>query len=69
MKQLGVQFSSKQHLQIDDVVSLTGLSKAKVSRAAMQIGLSAIRNHGEGDEQSGFSVSELVVINELKSLN
>ena len=67
MKQLPVRFSHKQSFQIDDLSEKTGIDKSQVARAAMQIGLAAIRSHEESKSQ--LSQSEFVVINNLKALN
>lgn len=67
MKQLPVRFANKQSLQIDDLAEKTGVDKSQVARAAMQIGLAAIRSHDENESQ--LSKSEFVVVNNLKALN
>lgn len=61
MKQLGVKFSDKQVLQIDDLAKASGFVKSRIARAAMQIGLKAIREADKRDE--------MIAINDLKALN
>ena len=61
MKQLGVKFSDKQALQIDDISKASGFGKSRIARAAMQIGLKAIRESEKRDE--------LIAINDLKAVN
>lgn len=61
MKQLGIKFSDKQALQIDDLSKASGFVKSRVARAAMQIGLKAIREAGNREE--------LIAINDLKAIN
>lgn len=61
MKQLAVKFSDKQALQIDDIAKASGFGKSRIARAAMQIGLQAIREAEKRDE--------LIAINDLKALN
>lgn len=65
MKQLPVRFSHKQTFQIDDLAEKTGVDKSQVARAAMQIGLKAIRDH----ESDQLNQAEFVAINNLKALN
>jgi hypothetical protein len=69
MKQLSVRFAQKQSLQIDDLSDKTGIDKSQIARAAMQIGLHAIRTHNDDVERSGFTMEEFIVINNLKALN
>lgn len=64
MKQIGVQFSDKQVLQIDDLAAASGFGKSRVARAAMQIGLAAIR-----DAETSTRRDEVIAINDLKALN
>jgi len=61
MARIGVEFSDKQVLQIDDIVKASGFGKSRVARAAMQIGLKAIREAEKRDE--------MIAINDLKALN
>lgn len=67
MKILGLQFTDKQDLQLSDIAESTGFSRAKVARAAMQIGLQMIKSHSEDVCNSGFSREEYIAINELKA--
>ena len=67
MKQLPVRFSAKQTLQIDGLAEVTSVDKSQIARAAMQIGLAAIREYDENNSQ--LSRSEFVVVNNLKALN
>jgi hypothetical protein len=62
MKQIGVQFGDKQVLQIKDLAEASGFASSRVARAAMQIGLKAIRDsEGERDK--------LIALNDLKAIN
>ena len=62
MKQIGVQFGDKQVLQIKDLAEASGFASSRVARAAMQIGLKAIRDsEGERDQ--------LIALNDLKAIN
>ena len=70
MKKLDVLFSDKVNLQIDDIKNSieTNISKSVIARAAMQIGLRNIKEHGNIDE-SYHTVDEWIVINNLKAKN
>lgn len=64
MKQIGVQFGDKQVFQIDDLAVTSGFGKSRVARAAMQIGLAALREAG-----SAVKRDEMIAINDLKAVN
>ena len=64
MKIIGVQFSEVQVLKIDDVVGSTGISKGKVARAAMHLGMQKILSLADVDINKA---KELVLINDAKS--
>jgi hypothetical protein len=61
MKALSVHFPEKQHLQVSCIVEKTKLTQSQVSRAALQIGLKALR---ESDD-----VISDVLINDAKAKN
>ena len=62
MARIGVEFGDKQVLQIDDLAKASGFGKSRVARAAMQIGLKAIREAGDKRD-------ETIALNDLKALN
>ena len=62
MARIGVEFGSKQVLQIDDLAKASGFGKSRVARAAMQIGLKAIREAGDKRDAT-------IALNDLKALN
>ena len=62
MKQIGVQFGDKQVLQIKDLAEASGFASSRVARAAMQIGLKAIREAGDKRDAT-------IALNDLKALN
>lgn len=64
MKQIGVQFGDKQVLQIEDLATSSGFGKSRIARAAMQIGLAAIR-----DAATETRRDEVIAINDLKAVN
>ena len=64
MKIIGVQFSEVQVLKIDDVVGSTGISKGKVARAAMRLGMQQILALAARDVDKA---KELILINDAKS--
>ena len=64
MKQIGVQFGDKQVLQIEDLAASSGFGKSRIARAAMQIGLAAIR-----DAATDTRRDEVIAINDLKAVN
>lgn len=64
MARIGVEFSEKQVLQIDDLATASGFGKSRIARAAMQIGLKAIR-----EAESNGKRDEVIAINDLKALN
>lgn len=71
MKPLNVRFSEKVELSISDVNELTEdkKSQSKIARAAMQIGLDALRNYGESQESSFYTLDEFIELKNVKSLN
>ncbi len=64
MKQMGVQFGDKQLLQVDDLSVASGFGKSTIARAAMQLGLMAIR-----DADTATRRDEIIAISNLKALN
>lgn len=60
MARIGVEFSEKQVLQIDELAKASGFGKSRIARAAMQIGLKAIIESERRDET--------IAINDLKSI-
>lgn len=71
MKPLNVRFSEKVELSISDVNQLTEdkKSQSKIARAAMQIGLDALRNYGDSQESSFYTLDEFIELKNVKSLN
>lgn len=71
MKPLNVRFSEKVELSISDVNELTEdkKSQSKIARAAMQIGLEALRNYGDSQESSFYTLDEFIELKNVKSLN
>jgi hypothetical protein len=66
LKKIPVRFADKQVLQISDLAELTGTDNSQVARAAMHLGLEALKSGCNGRK---LSTQELVVINNLKALN
>lgn len=64
MKILGVQFSDKTDIQIKDIALAVGMSKSKIARAAMQIGLMQLKNSAAKDCDSAKS---FIAIEDAKS--
>ena len=64
MKIIGVQFSDVQVLKIKDAVDVTGISKGKIARAAMRLGIQQILALAARDVEKA---KELILINEAKS--
>lgn len=64
MARIGVEFGDKQVLQIDDLAKSSGFGKSRIARAAMQIGLAAIR-----EEKLDIRRNEVIAINDLKAIN
>lgn len=64
MARIGVEFGDKQVLQIDDLAKASGFGKSRIARAAMQLGLAAIR-----DAETKTRRDEVIAINDLKALN
>ena len=64
MSRIGVEFGDKQVLQIDDLAKASGFGKSRIARAAMQLGLMAIR-----DAETKTRRDEVIAINDLKALN
>lgn len=59
MKMLGVKFSDTQHLKLDDVAELLGMSKTDIARAALYIGLNEILAIASKDADRGIEFASL----------
>jgi hypothetical protein len=64
MARIGVEFGDKQVFQIDDLAKSSGFGKSRIARAAMQIGLAAIREAATDTRRD-----EVIAINDLKAVN
>ena len=65
MRQLPVRFADKQRLKVKDVSEKAGIDQSQVARAAMQLGLSILRE----EIPAGYSTAEYIAINNMKALN
>lgn len=66
MNKLDVLFAKKQHLQLSDISEQTGMSKSMIARAAMQLGIKAIK---AGKNTCGLSIHEVIAIEDAKARN
>ena len=66
MKQLGVKFPDKQHLQIADLMEKTMAKQSQIVRAALQIGLKKIREDACADSAKAL---QTILIEETKAMN
>ena len=64
MKILPVKFSDTQVLKIEDIVSIVGIDKSKVARAALRLGLMQIATLTAKDVDKGI---DLVLVNDARS--
>lgn len=59
MKMLGVKFSDSQHLKLDDIATMLGMSKTDIARAALYIGLNEILSLSSKDVDRGIEFASL----------
>lgn len=64
MKKLEILFTSKQHLNIDDLMAVLGSNKSQLARAAMELGLNQIKELASRNTESA---QELVAMSDFKS--
>ena len=59
MKVLNVRFSDSQHLKLDDLSTLLGMTNSDVARAALYIGLNEILAIAGKDTDRGIEFASL----------
>lgn len=64
MKKLEILFTSKQHLNIDDLMTVLGSNKSQLARAAMELGLNQIKELAARNTESA---QELVAMSDFKA--
>jgi len=64
MKKLEILFTSKQHLNIDDLMDVLGSNKSQLARAAMELGLNQIKELAARNTESA---QELVAMSDFKA--
>ena len=67
MRQLGYQFGIGQAKTIDELSDRSNLSKARVARAALQIGLKTLSEQHVGTPIHGVDLRDRVVLEDDKA--